>query len=111
MSSVHTMLCRARYPGGKTMALPAVMEVDPVGGIYRVQGKSWPGKPCFPHRMTDGRCDPLSPSATCPVGPRYAIQAHIGSGAYGDVVRALDRDTGETVALKVRGGGLGRWVG
>lgn len=35
------------------------------------------------------------------VGPRYTLHEQIGSGSYGDVCRATDTDTRETIALKV----------
>lgn len=37
----------------------------------------------------------------CAVGPRYRLQAHVGSGSYGDVCRALDLEFGQIIALKV----------
>jgi serine/threonine protein kinase len=33
-------------------------------------------------------------------GPRYARKNQIGSGSYGDVFEALDRETGRIVAIK-----------
>ncbi|KAG0613807.1 hypothetical protein M758_6G130700 [Ceratodon purpureus] len=36
----------------------------------------------------------------CTVGPRYKLQAHVGSGSYGDVCRAIDLEFGQIVALK-----------
>lgn len=41
------------------------------------------------------------------VGPRYKLQAHVGSGSYGDVCRAMDLEFGQIVALKVRLWSLG----
>lgn len=37
----------------------------------------------------------------CTVGPRYKLEAHVGSGSYGDVCRAMDLEFGQIVALKV----------
>ena len=41
-----------------------------------------------------------SPS-TCPPAERYEVLRRIGSGGFADVFEALDRETGERVALKV----------
>lgn len=38
----------------------------------------------------------------CTVGSRYKLQEHVGSGSYGDVCRAVDREFQQVVALKVR---------
>ncbi|XP_024380588.1 mitogen-activated protein kinase mpkB isoform X1 [Physcomitrium patens] len=53
-----------------------VEDVDASKGIYAVCGQLWS------------------------VGPRYKLQAHVGSGSYGDVCRAMDLEFGQTVALK-----------
>ncbi|KAJ7570334.1 hypothetical protein O6H91_01G115700 [Diphasiastrum complanatum] len=53
-----------------------LIEIDGLKGIYKVCGKLWM------------------------VGPRYKLHEQIGSGSYGDVCRAIDCETAQTVALK-----------
>jgi hypothetical protein len=40
--------------------------------------------------------------ASATVGQRYKLHEHVGAGSYGDVCKATDLETLETVALKVR---------
>ncbi|GBG63482.1 hypothetical protein CBR_g38100 [Chara braunii] len=53
-----------------------VVFMCPERGIYCVGGKFWP------------------------VGKSYILHEQVGSGSYGDVCKATDRETGEVVALK-----------
>ncbi|KAG0587203.1 hypothetical protein KC19_2G147900 [Ceratodon purpureus] len=53
-----------------------VEDVDASKGVFAVCGQLWS------------------------VGPRYHLQAHVGSGSYGDVCRAVDLEFQQVVALK-----------
>jgi mitogen-activated protein kinase 1/3 len=64
------------FGGLSKMGWSDVEDVDASKGIYVVCGQLWS------------------------VSPRYKLQAHVGSGSYGDVCRAVDLEFGQVVALK-----------
>ncbi|CAI5943956.1 unnamed protein product [Closterium sp. NIES-64] len=66
----------ASAPNGGTGGGVEAVQYDAGTGIYTVKNKPWP------------------------VGTRYTVHCLIGSGSYGDVCKATDNETGETVALK-----------